>query len=76
LWLAEANTFGSIGEVSDLDSDLIILIDFDILEDNLSWDNFEALGVDSIVLGVILPGGTSGLRLHNYIIVSYINTPL
>jgi len=34
------------------------------------------LGVDSIVLGVILPGGTSGLRLHNYIIVSYINTPL
>lgn len=48
--LLEANAFGSVGEISDFDSYFIVLVDFDVLEDDFCWDYFEALRVDSLML--------------------------
>ena len=48
--LLEANAFGSVGEISDFDSYFIVLVDFDVFEDDFCWDYFEALRVDGLML--------------------------
>ena len=43
LWFSESNPFGPIGEVPNLDSYFIVLVDFDVFEDNLCRDDLKAL---------------------------------
>ena len=50
----KANPFGPIGQVAYLHSDLVVLIDFNILKDDLSWDDFEGLGIYIVRLGRLL----------------------
>ena len=44
--LLKSDPFGSIGEVPDLDSDFIILIDLDILKDHFCRNDLEGLSVN------------------------------
>ena len=52
--LAEADAFGPVGEIPDFDCYFVVLIDFDVLEDDFGGDDLEALGVDGVGLGVPL----------------------
>jgi hypothetical protein len=61
----EADAFGAIGEVADLDGDFIVLVDFDVLEDHLCGDDLEGLGVDGVLLGGGATLGEAGLTLHH-----------
>lgn len=61
----EADAFGAIGEVTDLDGDLIVLVDFDVLEDDFCGDDFEGLGVDGVLFGGGATLGEAGLTLHH-----------
>lgn len=61
----EADAFGAIGEVADLDRDFIVLVDFDVLEDHLCRDDLEGLGVDRVLLGGGTALGEAALTLHH-----------
>lgn len=52
--LSEADALGPVGEVPDFDGYFVVLIDFDVLEDDLGRDDLEALGVDGVGFGVPL----------------------
>lgn len=64
-WFLEADAFGAIGEVADLDCDFIVLVDFNVLEDHLCGDDLEGLCVDGVLFGGGTTLGEAGLTLHH-----------
>ena len=46
LGFLKSDSFGAVGEISDLYCDLIILVDFNVFENNFSWYYFETLRVN------------------------------
>ena len=66
LRLLKPDPFRFVGQVPNLNCYFIVLIDLDILEDHLSWNDLEALRINSVSSGVILERRTSYLRLHNF----------
>lgn len=68
LGLLKADPLGLVGEVPDLDCDLVELVDFNILEDDFCGDDFEVLGVDGFLLRLCVEFGGRTLiqRLHCY----------
>lgn len=50
-WFLEAYAFGSVGEVANLDSYFVILVDFDVLEDHFCGYDFEGLCENAFLFG-------------------------
>ncbi len=61
----KSDAFGAVGEVADLDSDFIVLVDFDVLEHYLGRDDLEGLSIDRVLLGGRATLDEAGLCLHH-----------
>jgi hypothetical protein len=51
LGFLKSDSFGAVGEISDLYCDLIVLVDLDVFENNFSRYYFEALRVNRLLPG-------------------------